>query len=139
MSRKIETEINKKEENKRRKIISNSLWSTNERISKESIEIICHDYNENEIYTTYPGRRSYGGFNPHLERMNGNQSQSSNNNNNNNNNNTSRNSSRSSSENHLNSNSNNKNRSKGNREIEREENYDLLKGSNKVIYLFHFN
>lgn len=78
MSRKLEEEAFTKEENKRRKIISKSLWTNNEKNQSlnESMEVICHEFNENEIYTTYPGRRSFGGFNPYVERMSNNNNNS---------------------------------------------------------------
>lgn len=71
MTRKTEAEELIREENKKRKIISDSTSWVNEKSSSSEIKSILNsvEVNENDFYSELPGRRSFGGFNPSVERL----------------------------------------------------------------------
>jgi hypothetical protein len=75
MSRKAEAEELRKEENKKRKIVTDSTWGMNPETSSpaQTTELRCSEFNENDEYSELPGRRSFGGFNPSVERIYGSQ------------------------------------------------------------------
>jgi hypothetical protein len=78
MSRKVEAEELRKEENRKRKLVSDSTWGMNGDAAEttaptEVTELRCSEFNENDEYSELPGRRSFGGFNPSVERIYGSQ------------------------------------------------------------------
>jgi hypothetical protein len=76
MTKKVEIEELKREENKKRKLLSDSEWSSQQPAiastpRETTAELKSIEVNENEMYSDLPGRRSFGGFNPSVERIYG--------------------------------------------------------------------
>lgn len=76
MTKKVEIEELKKEENKKRKLLADSEWSSTTMMMASTprdttTELRSVEINENESYSDLPGRRSFGGFNPNVERIYG--------------------------------------------------------------------
>jgi hypothetical protein len=75
MTKKVEIEELKREENKKRKLLSDSEWSgpsiATTTARESTAELRSIEVNENESYSDLPGRRSFGGFNPSVERIYG--------------------------------------------------------------------
>lgn len=72
MTRKVEAEELKREENKKRKLLSDSTSWVNETSSPtvaSATVLKCVEADENDFYSELPGRRSFGGFNPSIERI----------------------------------------------------------------------